>query len=186
MHLPEAVPGQPSWQLLTSAANPGKLPARDRDERQRKSETGLKVGGPGPQPPASPSCAPISFFSKPSQPRRLMSGHGAAGASGREPLLLCSKSRGRAVRRAQPPPAPRLQVSPSLWGGRHHSGLDSGPTLAGPMWAAGKAEEGGISASLRAQARSIIPHCSPVISASRHLGCVSHFTEEDTEVIATE
>lgn len=122
MHLPEAVPGRPSWQLLTSAANPGKLPARDRDERQRKSETGLKVGGPGPQPPASPSCAPISFFSKPSQPRRLMSGHGAAGASGREPLLLCSKSRGRAVRRAQLPPAPRLQVSPSQWGGRgrHH------------------------------------------------------------------
>lgn len=77
-----------------------------------------------------------------------------------------------------------LQVSGG--GGVGTTGLDSGPTLTGPMWAAGKAEESGISASLRAQARSIIPHRSPVISASRHLGCVSHFTEEDTEVIATE
>lgn len=54
-HLPKAVPGQPSWQFLTSAANPGKLPARDRGEWQRKSETGLKVGAPAPNPqPALP------------------------------------------------------------------------------------------------------------------------------------
>ncbi|KAL4681802.1 hypothetical protein H8959_007279 [Pygathrix nigripes] len=32
-HCPMAMPGWPSWQLLTSAANPGKLPARDRGRK---------------------------------------------------------------------------------------------------------------------------------------------------------
>lgn len=63
------MPGRPSWQLLTSAANPGKLPARDRGEQQRKSETGFKVGVPNRLPRV-----PINFSLQQTQPRRPMPG----------------------------------------------------------------------------------------------------------------
>lgn len=50
------MPGWPSWQLLTSAANLGKLPARDRGKQQRKSEQVSKW-----VPPASSRCILHSF-----------------------------------------------------------------------------------------------------------------------------
>lgn len=41
----------PAWLALpTPAPKLGKLPARDRAEQQRKSETGLKMGAPSPSP----------------------------------------------------------------------------------------------------------------------------------------
>lgn len=64
-----AAPQGPSWQLLTSAPNPGKLPARDGAEQQRKWKTGLKVGAHSL--PASPPCTLLSFSLQQSLPAKL-------------------------------------------------------------------------------------------------------------------
>lgn len=90
IHLPEAVPRRPSWQLLTTAANPEKLPARDRGGQQRKSETGWKVLASS-QPSLALSSA--SHFSKPSHPRRLTPGPSGAGAFYPK-LLVCQQEPG--------------------------------------------------------------------------------------------